>query len=198
MDQWGIKTMTNFKKIAVMGTAAVALVATPAFAAPVSNSNGKAKARVVKPLTLTIVGNDTLDFGTIVLPAAATGTSAVVSIQASSAGTVGTAGACGTDFVCSGAVASAINYNITGTQGQEVDVTLPATATITLVGGTDTLTVNLTTDLTDSDSDGFYDVALANSGAPGDDFYVGGSLTVADTTVEGNYEGSFTVTADYQ
>lgn len=190
--------MTNFKKIAVLGTAAVALVATPAYAAPVTNSNGKAKARVVKPLTLDIVGNDTLDFGTIVLPAAATGTSAVVNIAATSAGTTSNGGACGTDFVCSGAVAASINYNMTGTQGQDVDVTLPSTATITLVGGAATLSVALTSSLSNTDGDAALDVVLPNSGASGFDFYVGGSLTVADTTVEGEYEGTFDVTADYQ
>ena len=188
--------MTNFKKIAVLGTAAVALVATPAAAQQATNSNGKAKARVIKPLTLDIVGNDELDFGTIVL--GTTGT-ATVSIAASAAGTTTNGGDCGANgFVCSGAVAASINYNMTGTQGQDVDVDVPATATITHTNGTDTLTVDLTTSLSDSDSDAFYDVVMPNSGAAGFDFYVGGSLDVASTTLDGEYNGTFTVTADYQ
>ena len=39
---------------------------------------------------------------------------------------------------------------------------------------------------------------LTNSGAPGDDFNVGGSITFADTVTDGVYTGTFAVTADYQ
>ena len=39
---------------------------------------------------------------------------------------------------------------------------------------------------------------LPNSGFPGTDYYVGGSLTVTQATAGGTYSGTFTVTADYQ
>ena len=39
---------------------------------------------------------------------------------------------------------------------------------------------------------------LPNSGSPGLNFYVGGSVTIDQATVGGSYQGTFTVTADYQ
>lgn len=190
--------MTNFKKFTtlVATTAAVALIATPATAAPVSNSNGKAKARILKPLTLTETGE--IDFGTIVLPSSGAG-STTLSVAPSAAATMSQT--CAADgFTCdiaNGASSTNMVYNITGTNNTPIEVVIPATATITNPAS-DTLTVNLSTSLSDPDSDGDYDMTLPNSGAPGVDFYVGGSLTVGGATPEGLYEGTFTITADYQ
>jgi len=39
---------------------------------------------------------------------------------------------------------------------------------------------------------------MNNSGAPGLDFDVGGSLTISPTLVGGVYSGTMTVTAEYQ
>ena len=185
--------MTNFKKLAVLGTTAVALVATPAAAQQATNSDGEARARIVTPLSLTINGNDTLDFGTIVL---GTGGAATVAIDAAS-GAVTTGGSCGTGaWVCSGAVADSVNYEVAGTADQDVNVVVDATATMTRVGGTETLSVSLTSDLSDTDADPELDTVLDGSGDAS--FNVGGSLSVADTTVDGEYAGTFSVTADYQ
>ena len=41
-------------------------------------------------------------------------------------------------------------------------------------------------------------VTLANSGNPGSNFNIGGAITVNSTTADGNYVGTFNVTADYQ
>ena len=40
-------------------------------------------------------------------------------------------------------------------------------------------------------------VTLANSGAPGDDFAIGGSIDIAPTTVDGVYTGTVDVKVDY-
>jgi len=40
-------------------------------------------------------------------------------------------------------------------------------------------------------------VMLTNSGAPGNNFDLGGSITVASTTGDGVYSGTFNVTVDY-
>lgn len=189
--------MIKYTKIAAVALAATALT-TPAFAAPVSDNTGTARVTVVKPLSITKAGD--LDFGTVVLPATASGASTNLSIDATS-GAVMTQD-CATDgFTCSianGGAASNVTYTLTGTNVVEVNVDIPAAVTITRVGGTETLSVNLSTSLSDTDADSSYDMFLTNSGAPGTDFYVGGDVTVGDGTVDGVYEGTFTVTADYQ
>lgn len=190
--------MKKFTKIAAAAATATALIATPAYAAPVSDNTGTARVTVVRPLAIAKAGD--LDFGTVVLPATASGASTNLSIDATS-GAVMTQD-CATDgFTCSianGGAASNITYTLTGSNVVEVNVDIPASVIITRVSGTETLTVNLSTNLSDTDADASYDMFLNNSGAPGTDFYVGGDVTVGDGTVEGVYEGTFTVTADYQ
>jgi spore coat protein U-like protein len=41
-------------------------------------------------------------------------------------------------------------------------------------------------------------ITLTNSGAPGSNFSVGGSITLSSTTPDGTYSGTITITADYQ
>ena len=41
-------------------------------------------------------------------------------------------------------------------------------------------------------------ITLTNSGAPGTNFSVGGSITLNSTTADGTYSGTITITADYQ
>ncbi len=41
-------------------------------------------------------------------------------------------------------------------------------------------------------------VTMTNSGAPGTDINIGGSISVSPTLVGGTYAGTITVTADYQ
>jgi hypothetical protein len=41
-------------------------------------------------------------------------------------------------------------------------------------------------------------VLLTNSGSPGVDFGVGGSVTISNTTPDGDYTGTFALTAEYQ
>ena len=45
---------------------------------------------------------------------------------------------------------------------------------------------------------GNYTMQLPNSGFPGLDIYVGGNVVITQATVGGSYQGTFTVTADYQ
>jgi hypothetical protein len=39
---------------------------------------------------------------------------------------------------------------------------------------------------------------LTNSGPPGTNFSLGGSISLSSTTVSGTYSGTFNVTVDYQ
>jgi hypothetical protein len=41
-------------------------------------------------------------------------------------------------------------------------------------------------------------VMLTSSGAPGNNFDLGGSITLSSSTASGDYTGTFNVTADYQ
>lgn len=166
----------------VATVAAIAATATPALAAPVSaTSDATAKVRILKPLALTSTQN--LDLGTIVLAGAGTYT-ATVGIDR--AGVFDCDGGSSTNVVCSGASQVAI-YNVRGTNNQVLTI---AAGNVTL-NGSNGGTLTLTPDFAPT-------VTLTSSGSPGNDFNVGGSVTVADTTVDGVYTGTFAVTADYQ
>ena len=175
--------MSKFLRLtALAASAAVAFTATGAAAAPVSaTTDATAKARILRPLTLTSSQN--LDLGTIVLSGAAP-FSATVGI--SKDGTTFDCDGNSGNVTCSGTHQAAI-YNVSGTKSQPVTI---AAGDVTLDDGNgDTLT--LTPDFNAS-------LNLTNSGAPGDDFFVGGSITVTDGTPDGVYTGTFAVTADYQ
>lgn len=173
--------MSKFLRMAAVAatTAAVALTAVPADAAPVGVTGAKptAKARIIKPLTLTRVRD--LDFATIVM---GTVDPAGESVALTAAGVL----SCGSGgLTCSGTTQTA-RYNVTGTQGQVVTV---AGSNVTLTGsngGSLTFIPALPANLT-----------LANSGSPGANFDVGGSITVLPTTTDGVYSGDMEVTVDY-
>jgi hypothetical protein len=165
----------------VAAVAALALTATPALAAPVGPAqNATATAKIVKPLTLTWVQD--LDLGTILLSGAGAWAGAVVSV--SQAGALSCANV---NVTCSGAVQAA-RYNVRGTNNQLVTITAP---NVTLTNANNPLQTLLMT----VSSPG--SVMLTSSGAPGNDFNLGGSITVASTTGDGVYSGTFNVTVDY-
>ena len=173
--------MTKFARMAALAAAAT-LVAAPAYAAPVGASpTAKARARIVKPLTLTATRD--LQFGTIVNGLGLGGTRLISVDQAG-----GLTGCDATVVVCSGATTSA-RYIVTGTNQMTVQVLTAATNLVnTTSGGNETLPFTYDAPAT---------VALANSGAAGVPFTVGGSFTIADTTVGGDYVGDLLVTVDY-
>lgn len=168
--------MTKFVRLAALA-AAVTLVATPALAAPVSASpKAKASAKIIKPLILT--ANRDLDFGTIVV-------GAVVGTQTVAVSQAGALSGCNTNgLTCSGTVQSA-QYNVQGSNNQVVHV---RTTPSTLNGPLGTLTFTPTAN---------FDVTLANSGSPGLDFNIGGSIDLVAATPEGLYVGDMEVTVDY-
>ena len=89
------------------------------------------------------------------------------------------------NVTCSGPHQVAV-YNVSGTKSQPVTI---AAGNVTLKDAAgDVLT--LVPDFTST-------VNLTNSGAPGDDFNVGGSISVSDATPDGVYTGTFAVTAEY-
>ena len=180
----GIISMNKLLRMTSLAAtvAALTLTASEALAAPVSaTSDASARARVIRPLQLTSTQN--LDLGTIVLSGAGT-YSATVAIDRD--GVFDCDGGSSTNVTCSGTVQEAV-YNVRGTNNQVLTI---ASGPVTLNGSNGgSLTLTPDHDAT---------VTLTSSGVPGDDFGVGGSITVTDATVDGVYTGTFAVTADYQ
>ncbi len=152
--------------------AMLAAAATPASAASIS---AVTSVNVVKPVSLSKLQD--LDFGTLTF-AGFTGTRTIV---ISRLGAV----TCAADIVCSG-VAKQARFNVQGTNKLTVLLTYSGG---TLTNGTDSIPFT---------PDGQPNLALTNSGAPGTDFDVGGSIVVSPTLVGGTYTGTMTVTAEYQ
>lgn len=173
--------MSKFLRLTALAAAGLAFTATQAAAAPVNaTTDATAKARILRPLQLTSKQN--LDLGTIVLAGAGAFTATVGIDKTGSFNCDSGSG----NVACSGSPTVAI-YNVSGTKSQPVTI---AAGNVTLTGSNGG-TLTLTPDFNST-------VNLSNSGAPGDNFNVGGSITVTNTTVDGVYTGTFAVTADYQ
>ena len=166
--------------------------ATPASAA---TTTATIKASVLKPVQLT--GGGTLDLGTILTPSLASFTGTfTVAPAASQTGTF-----CASGFSCTGSPAAAM-FNIQGTNKTNIGLNIPLNVVLTLQnytggGTTPTMTIATTNSVAANNTTGSYTMQVPNSGVPGVDFYVGGSLTITQATVGGSYSGTFTVTADY-
>ena len=135
----------------------------------------QANANVVKALTF--VSKQDLDFGTV-MPAA-TGTTTV---SMSMAGAI----SCPAVATCTGAARPAI-FNVQGTNKGVVQI---STAPSDLINVLNASTIRYTPAAPAT-------ITLTNSGAPGTDFNVGGSIAIP-STADGTYIGVIIVTADYQ
>jgi hypothetical protein len=159
-----------------LGALLCVLIASSAHAATVTAS---VNATPTKPLLLTKVQD--LNLGSVTL-GAGVWSNATVSI--SQTGTLSCANA---NIVCAGAILPA-KYNIQGSNQQTVYISAP---NITMVNQSDSSqTLTLVTDAPTS-------VVLTNSGFPGKDFTIGGSVTLNSSTGAGTYVGTFNVTVDY-
>jgi len=167
------------KSLFSLTLAATALTATAANAAPTSVSNGpvQAHATIVKPLTLTKVSD--MDFGSIV-------------VQDDGTASLANSGSltCPATLTCAGTGTPA-EYTVTGTNNQVVFITKPnVTLTNTVNPGTPlTLVLN---------GHGPTQTLLPNSGNSGVNFKLGGQISVAAGSLEGDYNGNLAVTVDYQ
>ena len=172
------------KKLIIAATALAAITAaTPAAAQQVSsNPRATASARLIKPLTLTAVEN--LTFGTIVMGTLTAND--VVSISTAGVVTCGTS----TNLSCSG-MPKAAEFRITGTQGQVVLISssAPSFPLAGSNGGTLAFVPILPTTPA---------ITLGNSGAPGNSFNVGGSITIGTATLDGVYSGPIDIQVAYQ
>lgn len=150
---------------------AFALLAAPSHGA---STSGSASVKVLQAVTVA-KGAD-LDFGKVIPGTAA----ATVRIAEDGTRT------CGTGLTCIGTPTAAL-FNITGTTGETVGVTI-AVARINLTSGSaPAMTVDLATTTPSV-------VMVAGKGS----FKVSGLLTVGANQAAGAYTGTFTVNVDYQ
>ena len=163
-----------FHRSAFLAAAILAAgLAAPAQAGTVSAS---ATVNVVKPIQLTKVSD--LSFGTITFNVDSSGTATVTISQA---GVV----TCPTGAVCTGTPAAG-TFNVQGTNKMTAMITVPSAS---LSNGTDSMT------FTPNAPSSIY---LPNSGAPGVNFNVGGSIAIGAANGGGVYTGNISVTAEYQ
>ena len=168
--------MSRASKIIAKLLAIAVLVSVPIAGAEAATVIAKANAKVLKPLTFKSIQN--LEFGQIILGGTGTKT---VSVSSTGALT------CAAGLTCSGATRPAI-FNVTGSNGEVVRI---FAAPSDLVNATDGSTMRFTPVAPPS-------VTLINSGMPGLDFNVGGSIAIPSTATDGVYSGVMDVTVDYQ
>ena len=159
-------------KLALLALAGVV----PLGHAEAASTTIQANAKVVKSLTITKVQD--LDFGTITM-SGATGT---VAVSISMAGTL----SCPSGVTCAGTARQAI-MNVSGSKSETIRITAATTNLVNAVDGS-TLVFTPVAPAT---------VTLTNSGFPGTDFNIGGSIAIP-STADGTYSGNVTVTAEYQ
>ena len=165
-------------------TAAGALLALPLAAlagAPASaaQSSATVTVHIVKPLALSSTGS--LNFGTITVNSLTAPRTVSLSPQ-----NVLTCGG-SAELICSGAT-SVPTYNVQGTNRNVISIFKTSTQ---LTNSSDGSRLTLT-------PSGPASVTLTNSGAPGINFTIGGSITLTPTTSAGVYSGVVDVTVDYQ
>ena len=173
-----IETMTKYFRTAIAASAAVAALATgsSAFAA---SATADARAEILTTLTLTVRAGSSLNFGQI-----ANNGGGTVVIDPSTGNRT-----CAATLVCVGS-SSPVTFDVTGTSGSAVGVTLPA-GSVTLTGVNTGQTMSLGTFTR-------YFPAGNTLAGGATSFLVGGTLSVGATQSADVYNGTFNVSVEYQ
>ena len=166
--------MRNSIRFAAMGAAAVAALSFGSAASAATTATATATAEILS--TLTVTNTAALDFGQVAVNGAGT-----VRITGASSVT------CSANLVCTGNRRPAA-FAVTGTSGVAVSAAVTA-ASVSLSSGANTMTLN-NFDLYFPDGNTL--VAGATT------FNVGGTLNVGAAQAAGVYNGSFTVSVEYQ
>lgn len=161
-------------KFALRSLAGIAL-ASASITANAAQITATMSANIAKPVQLTKIQD--MDYGTL-LVSNYTGTRNVVMTRAGAV-------TCPVEITCSGAPKQA-RFNIQGSNKMVVGITVTSGG---LVNGSST--IPFTPDVASS-------VTMTNSGAPGTNVDIGGTLTVDGSIPGGLYTGTLTITADYQ
>lgn len=167
--------VTTIQRIFPRLLAAALLGAMPLASAEAAQVTIQANANVVKALTF--ISKQDLDFG-LVMPAA----SGTTTVSMSMAGVI----SCPAAATCTGAARPAI-FNIQGGNKGIVRIVVTQSDLVNSANGS---TIRFTPAAPAT-------VTLTNSGAPGTDFNVGGSIAIP-STADGIYIGNIEVTAEYQ
>jgi hypothetical protein len=172
--------MKTLIKAAVAATVATGLFASPAFAAPNTDSaDFYAKAKIVKAVTLVNNNASNIDFGTITMQS--TLTSQTVTVGQDNSRDCG-----GTALTCVFPTQAAASFTVTGVPTQSLDVVLEAPTTLDDGAGN---TVDFRPDAPTV-------VTVEDNGKV--DFGIGGEIDVVSGTKDGSYSGDLTVTVTYQ
>lgn len=148
-------------------------------AAQCATATATVNATAARPLVIS--KRQDLDLGTITL---GPGVWSNATVSISQAGTFSCTNA---NVTCTGATQVA-QYNVRGSNRETVRISAP---NVTLFNQNDpSQTLALTTNAPAS-------IVLANSGVPGTNFTIGGSVTLNSTISGGTYVGTFNVTVDY-
>ena len=167
-----VRKLVYLAGIAMVATSGAALAQTSA------TESTNASVKIVQPISMT--EDKALVFGTIVRPGSGSSTVTMPTTSDTPEVTSGTAAVAG-----GGAARSRAAYTVTGEAGQTYSITLQQ-ASIQLTGTATPITLNLT--------------RSKNTGtltAGTDTFYVGGNMTIANTTLSGDYTGTFNVDIAY-
>ena len=152
------------------------LGAVPLERAHAAETTIRASAKVVKSLQLT--KKQDLDFGTVTL----SGAPGTYNVSLSMAGVL----SCPAGATCAGVPMQGI-MNVQGSNNNTVRITVAAA---NLVNGADGSTIPFTPIAPAT-------LTITNSGSPGHDFIIGGSIAIP-STADGTYSGNIQVTVDYQ
>lgn len=168
--------MTNPIRI-ISSLSLLALVgALPVGTAHAAETTIRASAKVVKSLTLT--KKQDLDFGTVTV----SGTPGTYTVSMSMAGVL----SCPAGATCAGAPTPGI-MNVQGSNNNTVRITVSPASLVNAADGS-TIPFAPVAPAT---------LTLTNSGAPGHDFNIGGSIAIP-STADGTYAGNIQVIVDYQ
>jgi hypothetical protein len=181
LEQWGFLRMTKLLRFtsAAVTVAALSLTSAPAFAAAstaTGNPQAKASARILKPLALK--STQDLNLGTIAL-----GTTPFTTDVGFKSGTW----TCDSTKVTCSDTHQVAKYNVTGTNDRVVTISAGNVVMKNAAGDELTLVVQAPASVT-----------LPNSGTAGRDFDIGGYVSLSQATPDGDYLGTFAVTADYE
>ena len=168
--------MATFSRIISTLAALALLGAVPLESVQAAQTTIQASAKVVKSLEISSKQN--LDYGTITL----SGTPGTYTVSIGLNGQL----SCPSGATCAGIAQPAI-INAQGSRGQVVVISV---ASSNLVNSVDGSTIPFTPIAPAS-------ITLSNSGFPGNDFNVGGTIAIP-STADGTYSGNVVVTANYQ
>ncbi len=173
-----------FRKFAFGAAVVAAATSGVAFAQASATVSTTGTSRIIQAITIT--KNTDLAFGSVVRSATA-GTNTVTIDATTGARAISGAGA----GVLATSTSGRATYTVNGEGGQTFSITPDATFNMTRAGGSETIAVTPTA----SGATGTLSGSIGSAGTLA--IGVGGSFPVSNTTVTGNYTGTFNVVVAY-